>query len=424
MTDSNPWSRRQFLTAAAASVLAAPAWSGAPPVYPGGSDLIRVGLVGCGGRGTGAAADALRTEGPVKLTAVADVFPERVAAALANLTSDDLGLADRVDVPESRRFTGFEGAARLIASPDVDLVLLATPPHFRPEQIKAAVDAGKHLFVEKPCAVDGPGVRMVLEAGEEAAKKGLTIVSGLQRHFQNGYVEAMKRAHAGELGDIVSAHCYWNMGSLWMKPRQAGWSDLEWQLRNWLYFTWLSGDHIVEQHVHNLDVINWAKGAHPVRCFGVGGRTVRTDPSYGHIYDHHAVHYEYADGTPMFSMCRQWEGCEGKVSEHLVGTKGRANLSSEGWSFQGAAAWKHSGANNNPYQSEHDHLMASIRGGLKYNAAQTVAEATLTGIMGRMATYTGRVVTWDEALTSEERLGPPTMAFGPLATPRVPSPGI
>ncbi len=417
-------SRRDFLKWSAASVAGAGLVGRAPLVHGEPRRApFRLGLVGCGGRGTGAAANALRASPEAALVAVADVFKERADGALGHLRKQKSGVGERVKVDDGQVFTGFDAAEKLCAS-DVDLVILATPPHFRPAHFAAAIAAGKHAFIEKPVAVDAPGVRRVIAAGEEAAKKNLAVVCGLQRHHQNGYLETMKRVHAGQLGDIVAARCYWNMGGLWMNPRQPGWSDLEWQLRNWLYFTWLSGDHIVEQHVHNLDVINWAKGAHPVRCHGSGGRQVRTDPAYGHIFDHHSVHYEYADGSWMFSECRQIDGCDGAVSEHLIGTLGKADLDSSRWTITGKNPWRFDGENNDPYQTEHDHLVRSIRDGAPLNETRFVAESTLTAIMGRMATYSGKVVTWDEAMASELRLGPASYEFGPLAVDPVPTPGM
>jgi predicted dehydrogenase len=303
-------------------------------------------------------------------------------------------------------------------------VILATPPHFRPQHFKAAIAAGKHVFFEKPVAVDGAGVRTVLEVTEIARKQNLAVGCGLQRHHQFGYLDTLKRVHDGAIGEIVAARAYWNQGGLWMNARKAEWSDMEWQLRNWLYFAWLSGDHIVEQHVHNLDVVNWAKNAHPVRCFGSGGRQVRTSPEYGHIFDHHSVHYEYADGSWMFSECRQIEGCANQVSEHLIGTKGKADMDTNRWTIAGDTKWKYEGDKNNPYQTEHDDLFASIRAGKPLNEGVLVAESTLTAIMGRMATYTGRVVTWEQALNSEAVLGPQKYDWGKLDVDPVPVPGL
>ncbi|MBL9078507.1 MAG: Gfo/Idh/MocA family oxidoreductase [Planctomycetes bacterium] len=410
--------RRSFLKHAAAATAAAPWLSFGARIA--GTDELKVGLIGCGGRGTGAVAQALRTDGPVRLVAMADAFADHLAGSLRDLR-DDSAIASRIDVPEARCFVGFDAWQRLLAS-DIDVVVLATPPHFRPAMFEAAVAAGKHVFLEKPVAVDAPGVRRVLAAAELAREKRLAVVSGLQRHHQRSYLEAMTRIHRGDLGRILFARCSWNMGGLWMHPRQPQWSDMEWQLRNWLYFTWLSGDHIVEQHVHNLDVVNWALRAHPIRARGMGGRQVRTELAYGHIYDHHAVQYEYGDGAWLFSECRQIDGCHGDVSEHLYGTDGEAHLGGRA-QITGKQPWVFEGQDNDPYQAEHDDLFASIRSGAPLNEGQMVAESTLTAILGRMATYTGRVVTWDEALQSDQRLGPEGYAFGPLPVDPVPMPG-
>ncbi|GAB4138836.1 MAG: Gfo/Idh/MocA family oxidoreductase [Planctomycetota bacterium] len=390
-------------------------------MHVGGTDEIRIGLVGCGGRGTGAAGQALRTEGPVRLVAMADMFPDRLEGSLASL-SEDRTLEGRVDVPPSRRFTGFDAFRELLAC-DLHLVLLATPPHFRPAHFAAAVEAGKHVFLEKPVAVDAPGVRSVLASAEKAREQGTSVVCGLQRHHQYGYVEAIERIHRGDLGRILFARCSWNMGGLWMHPRRPEWSDMEWQLRNWLYFTWLSGDHITEQHVHNLDVINWALGSHPLECRGMGGRQVRIDPAYGHIFDHHAVQYQYPDGVFCFSECRQIDGCANDVSEHLCGTLGVADLSTSAWTITGSKPWRYEGVKNNPYQTEHDDLFAGIRRGKPLNEGRYVAESTMTAIMGRMATYSGKRITWEQAMQSEERWGPEEYAMGPLPVDPVPMPG-
>lgn len=421
---SNP-SRRDFLKSSTVAAVGAGAFTtlGAlPGAYAAGDDTIKIGLVGCGGRGTGAASQALSTAGNVKLVAMGDLFADRLNGAANELKKAIGEKQERFAVDKDHMFVGFDAFEKVIGS-GIDLVVLATPPHFRPQHFAAAIAAGKHCFIEKPVAVDGPGVRLCLKTAEEAKAKKLAVVCGLQRHHQFGYIESMKRVHAGEIGDIVGARAYWNMGSLWMNPRKPEWSDMEWQLRNWLYFAWLSGDHICEQHVHNLDVINWAKGAHPVSCFGSGGRQVRTDPAYGHIFDHHDVHYEYADGSWMFSQCRQIPGCLNSVSEHLIGTKGKANMDSGRWSMEGAAKWRYNGPSNNPYQTEHDDLFASIRAGQPLNEGQFVAESTLTAIMGRMATYSGKMVTWEQALNSDLKLGPDKYEFGPLSVAPVPVPG-
>src|SRR6185436_1441281 len=280
-----------FLKTGAAVVggtLTAPAIPGA---WAAGSDEIRVGLIGCGGRGRGAAKDALQSSQGVRLVALGDAFPDRLAEARESLKT----LGDAALVPEERCFVGLDAYQKVLAT-DANYVILATPPAFRPEHLRAAVAAGKNIFAEKPVAVDGTGIRAVLEVYEQAKAKGLHIGVGTQRRHQNGYLETMQRVKDGAIGEIVAARCYWNQGGLWNKPRKDEWSDLEWQMRNWLYFTWLSGDHIVEQHVHNIDVINWALDSHPVSALGLGGRQVRVSPAYGHIFDHFAIDFEYPSG--------------------------------------------------------------------------------------------------------------------------------
>jgi predicted dehydrogenase len=336
------------------------------------------------------------------LVAVGDAFRDRVESGL-NQIRRDAGIRDRIDVPADRQFTGLDAYERVIAN--CDLVILATPPGFRPTHIRAAVAAGKHIFTEKPVAVDGPGVRTVLQAFEDANRRRLSCVAGTQRRYQTGYIESMKRIHEGALGTITSARCYWNQGSLWHRDRTAGMSDVEWQLRNWLYFTWLSGDHICEQHVHNLDVVNWATQAHPIRATALAGRQVRTAPQFGNIFDHFAVDYEYPLGVHVLSMCRQIEGCANNVSEAVVGTKGQ--WTSGGYRITGERPWSlPRNQDNQPYQAEHVALITSIRNRQPINDLKQVAESTLTAIMGRMSAYTGRQVTWEQALESRQNLMP------------------
>jgi predicted dehydrogenase len=417
-------SRRSFLYTAAAAMTAQSLQSsllaGRSLVPQGGSE-IKVGLVGCGGRGSGAIAQALSTKGPTRLVAIADMFQDRLDGCLDSL-GENGDIKKRAEVKKEQRFVGPDAYLGVMAS-DCDIVVVATPPHLRPAHIEAAIAAKKNVFFEKPVAVDAPGVRKVIAAAEKASELGLAVCSGLQRHHQNGYLEAMKRIHGGDLGRLLFARCSWNQGGLWVRERQQDWSDMEWQLRNWLYFTWLSGDHIVEQHVHNLDVINWAMQAHPTRCRGMGGRQVRTDPKFGHIFDHHAIQYQYESGAWCFSECRQIDGCANDVSEHVYGTDGEAHMDGGRWSITGKNAWTHQGPNNDPYQTEHDDLFAAIRAGKPFNEGRMVAESTLTAIMGRMASYSGQVVTWDEAMKSDEKWGPDSYAFGPLPVDPVPMPG-
>lgn len=409
--------RRHFLAssaALAAPLLAARARRDEP--------IIRVGVIGCGGRGTGAATDSLRAHPYARVVALADLMPDRLASSRAHLAGDD-ELAERVLVKDDACYTGFDAYRRLLERPDVDLVIIAGPPGFRPAQVEAAIDAGKHVFMEKPVAVDPAGVRRVIAAARKADAKGLCIVAGTQRRHERCYQEAMRRIADGQIGEIRSARCYWNQGGLWVHPRKPEYSDMEWQCRNWLYFTWLSGDHIVEQHIHNLDVANWALGAHPLRCLGVGGRQARTAPEYGNIYDHFAIEYEYPEGVSVLSMCRQIDGCPSRVEEVIVGTDGTC-ITRPGFArIDGRNPWRFEGENLNPYVQEHVVLLSAIANGRQVNEGVRVAESTLTAIMGRMAAYTGQSVSWEQASDSALDLTPPTLAFGDLPVAEVAIPG-
>ena len=417
---SSSVSRRQFMrTSAAATVtLAAAPLAVARSAHAGGSDALRVGLVGCGGRGTGAANNALEASGRSRLVALADVFGDRLADARGRLAS----FGERGQVTDSRCYVGFEAYRNLIES-DLDIVILATPPHFRPAHFAAAVEAGRHVFIEKPVAVDPAGIRTVLAAAQDAERRGLSVVAGTQRRHEASYRAALERVRDGAIGRLVAARCSWNMGGLWMKAPRPEWTDMEWQIRNWLYFTWLSGDHIVEQHVHNLDVVNWAMGAHPLRAMGMGGRQVRRHPHYGQIFDHFAIEYEYPGGVFLTSMCRQIDGCASRVAEALHGSEGTLVTRPGHALIEGANAWRFEGRNPNPYVQEHADLVASLSGGPPMNEARQVAESTLTAIMGRMSAYTGQVVTWEQALDSALDLTPPAYEFGDLPVEPVAIPG-
>jgi predicted dehydrogenase len=371
-------------------------------------ETIKIVLIGCGSRGTGAADQALSTEGPVKLVAMADAFDYRLKSSLESLTKNH---GDRVDVPEDRQFIGFDAYQKAIALADV--VILATPPGFRPIHFEAAVNAGKNIFMEKPVAVDGPGIRRVMAAAAVAKEKGLRIGVGLQRRHQAGYIEAVKRVHDGAIGDVVAMRCYWNGERPWVRARKEGMTEMEYQMTNWYYFTWLCGDHIVEQHIHNLDVMNWVKGAHPIRAYGMGGAQFPRNPNSGEIFDHHAVEYEYADGTRLSSQCRHIHGCWDSVSEHAQGTKGTIDLRDGlGWTIKGESAWHlKNGQPKSPYQVEHDDLFDAIRNNKPYHEIGYGAESTLTAIIGRMATYSGQVIEWDHALNSKVVQAPDTFAW-------------
>lgn len=383
--------------------------------FAAGDDTIKIALIGCGGRGTGAASQALSADKNIKLVAMADAFEDRLNGSLNNLASR---FGDKVAVTDDTKFIGFDAYKHAIAAADV--VLLATPPGFRPIHFEAAVNAGRHVFMEKPVATDAPGVRKVLAAAEEAKKKGLCVGVGLQRHHQKGYQETIQRIHDGEIGEIVSMRCYWNGGGVWVNPRQPGQTEMEHQMRNWYYFNWLCGDHITEQHIHNIDVINWVKEAFPVRAQGMGGREVRVEKEYGEIFDHHFVEFEYADGSRCYSQCRHIKGCWNSVSEHVTGTKGRSNIGGyQLMDLAGNTTWRHRGRDDaNPYQQEHDDLFAAIRAGDKnYNEAFYGAKSTMTSILGRLATYSGQAINWDDAINSDVNLMPDEFAWD--AMPKV-----
>ena len=412
-------SRRDFMKASAA-VGAAAIFSGREKLFAQGTDKIRVGLIGCGGRGTGAAKDCVRSSENIEIVAMGDLFRNRLEGSLEDLKNE---VGEHVSVTEETMFEGFDAYKQVIAT-DIDMVILGTPPHFRPEHLKAAVEADKHIFMEKPVAVDPVGIRSVIASSELAKQKGLAIVAGTQRRHQAHYLDIMKRIKQGDIGEIVGGQCYWNMGELWVVEKEEGWSDMEWQCRNWLYFTWLSGDHIVEQHVHNLDVINWAIGSHPVQCMGMGGRQVRTAPKFGNIFDHFAIEYEYPNGVRVLSTCRQTAGCNNQVSERLVGTKGKTYTDSSNGFIEGPNAYKYEGESPNPYEQEHVDLIASIRSGEPLNEGKRVAESTMTAIMGRMSAYTGRALKWDWAMNASKLdLSPARYEFCDLTVRPVSVPG-
>ncbi len=419
-------SRRGFLRGACAAAVGSSVTAGLAAratVHTGATETLRIGLIGCGSRGTGAAANAMKADKDVKLVAMADMFADRLQASRKRLQAAG---GESCAVDDDHCFAGFDAYNQLLEC-DVDVVLLATPPHFRPAHLKAAVEAGKHVFAEKPVAVDAPGVRSVMTTCAVAQEKRLSIVSGLMLRYSTAMREMMGRIHDGGIGGIAALQCNYNIGGLWLRVRQDGWSDMEWQLRNWYYFTWLSGDHNVEQHVHGLDLMSWAmQDQYPTKCFGLGGRQARTAPEYGHIFDHHAVCYEFESGVRCFSYCRQQPGTTADTSHLVFGQTGMANLSKH--TTTGETTWRYSrargGARDVPYQQEQDALFASIRSGEPINNGEYAAKSTLMAVMGRMATYTGQVVTWDQAWNSEEDLTPPTYEFGPMPVPPVAIPGV
>ena len=419
-------SRRSFIKNTSAAVLGAsvlPNFASAktpapaptpPPRNAFGNGPLRIALVGCGGRGTGAASQALHTAdtgiGDVKLVAMADAFSDRLESSLKELKGWH---PDQIEVPEERRFTGFDAYERAMAE-DVDLVVLATPPGFRPIHFEHAVAKGKHVFMEKPVAVDPTGVRKVLAAAKEADKQGLKVGVGLQRHHQASYLETVERIKDGAIGELTLLRCYWNGAGVWVRPREAGQSEMTYQMRNWYYFNWLCGDHITEQHIHNLDVCNWLVGDYPVSAEGQGGRQVRTGIDNGEIFDHHMVEFTYASGLKMISQSRHIPGASSSVSEHAHGTHGTANVSGARIESRGGWSWGFRGDEDNPYQVEHNDLFTAVRNGTHYNEAENGAKSTMTSVLGRMATYSGQVVRWDDAIASSLDLAPGAYDFDAL----------
>ncbi len=418
--------RRQFLKtsglALAGTAVAGQPLSAVPAVHTTGDDVLRVGLIGCGGRGTGATTQALAADENVKLTAMGDMFQPRLDSSLRSLKQQK-DIAGKIDVPEDRQFLGFDAYQQVIAS-GVDVVLLATPPHFRPMHLKAAIDADKHVFAEKPVAVDTPGIHSVLESCAEAKRKQLSVVSGLCLRYDQGFQETVQRLHDGQAGEIHTVMANDYRGPIWVKPRKPDWTDMHWQMHNWYYFTWLSGDFNVEQHVHYLDIAAWILKGYPVKAIGMGGRQVRTDEVYGNIYDHHSVVYEYENGARIVSNCRQQQGCKNEMGVVAQGNQGLAKLSHKETSIYGSKPWSFEGTAKNCYQVEHDELFAGIRNGKPLNNGQYMAQSTLLAIMGRMATYTGQEVTWEQAMNSKEDLSPQQYAWGNAPKIEIARPGI
>ena len=381
-------------------------------------DSIKIALIGCGGRGTGAAMQALSTKQNVKLVAMADAFRDRLDSCYKELNdpnNEDGNVSQRVAVPEENKFVGFDGYKKAMALADV--VILTTPPGFRPIHFEEAVNQGKQIFMEKPVATDPAGIKRVLDAAVIARQKKLNVVVGLQRHYQNSYRELFKKYKEGLIGEITSAQAWWNNEGVWMNPRKYNQTEMEYQMRNWYYFNWLCGDHIVEQHIHNIDVINWFKEGYPVKAQGMGGREVRKGKDYGEIFDHHYVEFHYADGSILNSQCRHIKGTMSKVDELIVGTKGSiyagaANIVDR----KGKVLYQYDRSKeNNPYQTEHDELFAAIaKKEYKFDDTERGAKSTMTAILGRLVTYTGQVIEFDKALNSGMTIMPTKFDFNAL----------
>ena len=410
-------SRRDFIKTSAA-VGAVALVPGTSRIFAAGSDKLRIGLIGCGGQGTRDIISCVKSSRGVEIVAMGDLFKDRLQQSLDKLRKD---VPSAVKVASDKRFVGFDAYERVLQT-NVHMVLLTAPPHWRAEHFQAAVEAGKHVFMEKPAGVDPKGIRSVIKTAELARRKRLSVIAGTQRRHSKKYQETIRRIHDGQIGKIVAAQGYWNgsdMLGYWQWYEKAGRSDMEWQCRSWPWFTWTSGDHIVEQHVHNLDVLNWALQAHPVQCIGMGGRAVR---DLGNIYDHFAVEYEYPNGVRVSSMCRQINGSTERVAEHVVGTKGIADV--DLGMIAGERPFKYDGPDPDHYVMEMADLVRSIRDGSPINEGKQVAESTMNAIMGRMSAYTGRALKWDWVMkASKLDLTPPKYEFGNLPVRLVAVPG-
>jgi myo-inositol 2-dehydrogenase / D-chiro-inositol 1-dehydrogenase len=402
-TDIN---RRAFLASTGAAVVAGvlPATQVfGVPRGPSADRVLKVGLIGCGGRGAGAASQAILADPDVVLTALGDVFQDRLEETLNALTELH---PSKVKVENKNRFVGFDAYQKVIDS-GVDVVLLTTPPAFRPDHLLAAVKAGKHTFAEKPVAVDVPGIRKVLEASKLAKEKRLAVVSGFCFRYDYPKRALFDRVLKGGIGEVKHVYTIRNGGELWTKPRQSGWTDMEYQLRNWLYYNWLSGDFITEMMVHSLDMMSWAVGdQNPLSATGTGGRQSRTAPVYGNVYDHFAIEYEYAGGVKGIHFSRQQDGCSTTNRVEITGSEGNAFIQGNQHIITGKNAWKYSGKVNDMFQTEHDELFASIRNGRPLNDGEAMTRSTMLGILGRMVGYTGKTITWEEAMNSGVSLGP------------------
>ncbi len=352
--------RRTLLRGAGAAAAASVVPSAfAAPASAAGDAELRIALIGCGGRGTGAAVQALNAAGNARLVTMADAFSDRMESSIRSISERH---PDKVDVPKERMHVGFDAFQKAIDE-DVDVVVMATPPGFRPAHFAYAVSKGKHVFMEKPVAVDGPGIRTVLEAARSAKEQKLCVGVGLQRHHSFKYQETIQAIRDGAIGRPVNARVYWNSAGVWCNPRQEGQSEMTYQMRNWYYFNWLCGDHIVEQHIHNLDVGNWMMGGVPVKAQGMGGRLVRTGSKHGEIYDHHTVEYTYANGAKRFSQCRHHPGTKATVNEFGAGAEGTVDFGRGSIKNYDGSKWRFQGEDSDHYQREHDVLFDAIRTG-------------------------------------------------------------
>ena len=414
--------RRTFLkqSAAMAGTALVATQTGVPLVHGGGDDTLKVGLIGCGGRGSGAALNATRESNRAVLTAMAELFPDRADAAKVRLKA---ALGERYQVKDEMCFCGFDGYKQLLET-DVDVVLLCTPPHFRPVQLEAAVNAGKHIFCEKPVAVDPTGIRSVLKTCEKAEAKGLNVVSGLCWRYHKGVQETMKQIQDGAIGNIMSIHENYLTGPLWYRGKKEEWSEMENQCRNWYYYSWICGDHIVEQFIHSLDKALWLKGDEPPEsCFGLGGRQVRVEEKYGNVFDHFSVCYEWADGTKCFAYTRQMKGTWNNVEDYVQGTTGSAQVLKH--RIDGQQNWRYRGKEDpSMYDAEHVALFEAIRNGKPINNGKYMSYSTMLAIIGREACYTGQKIKWEDAMKSSQDFTPEKYEWGPGVPSEIPTPGV
>ena len=415
-------SRRDFIKTSTATGMAA-FLSGTGRLFAAGSDKLRVAIIGCGSRGIYDTTNCVNSSENVEIVAMGDLFKDRLDSSLEKLKKS---VGDKIKVTEDTCFVGFAAYKKVLAC-DIDLVILTEPPHFRPQHLKAAVEAGKHVFLEKPVAVDPVGVRSVVESSQLAEKKKLTIVAGTQMRRIAHIVELMKRIHNGHIGKILAGQCV-RLGSAmsdWgLKNRLPSFSDMEWQIRRWLFYTWLSGDFIAEMHVHNLDLINWAMNSHPLQCLGMGGRQARTGPEYGNVYDHFAVEYEYPNGVRIEYIGSQQARCTVRNDQRLVGTKGSAYFDFANAIIKGRNPFKYDKPVPNPCITQHADQIQAIRQGTSLNEGRRIAESTLTAIMGRMSAYTGRALKWDWVMNASKLdLSPAKYEFGPLPMRPIALPG-
>jgi myo-inositol 2-dehydrogenase/D-chiro-inositol 1-dehydrogenase len=376
---------------------------GLPPVLRGApaGKKLRAGLVGAGARGTGAAINFISSGPDLEIIGLADIFQDKIDACRERFASFNL------PIPAENCFTGFDGYKKLMALPDLDVVLLVTPPKFRPDHFLEAVITGRHVFMEKPLAVDSVGIRSIITSAKKAEAVGLNVVTGTQRRHQEDYIETYRQVMNGAIGTITSAKAYWNQDHVWFREREPGWDDMEYMLRNWNNFCWLCGDHILDTHVHNIDVVNWFMGKYPERAIGYGGRHRRVT---GDQYDFFSIDFDYGNGVSSHSMCRQIDSCANGTGELIMGTEGYTNCQNtkdENGNPMDQAVIP-------PYVQEHMHLVYAIRTRNYVNEAEQTANSTLTAIMGRTAAYTGRAVTWDEIFKSDMNLGPAKLEFGPV----------